>query len=498
MNNKYDCLVRILDTLRKEAPESHKSYHPLDSDIPALNAARSKALLHLYLKVNFGILNFSERQEFITEGPMDGGVDAYYIDDESKVIYFIQSKFRTSKSNFESKEIALEELLSMHIDRITDGETEDENGDSYNSKILNLIKNIQDISDIGRYKYQIIIIANTKTISLSKLKKLSDGNPVEILNYDKVYNDLVFPLVSGTFYQQSELNLELNLGQKTSDEISYSVETEFAECEISVLFVPTKEIAQTLYKYKNSIVKYNPRSYLDMVGGSTNSEIAKTIIDKSTNEFALFNNGITMLSDDTHINKKVGRKGVGQVVIKNPQIINGGQTAYTLSRIYEQVLENKIEHKIFDGKEVLLKIITIDDNTSQHDKLQLIEAISKATNQQTAVNEADRRSNDKIQVELQEKIYAEYGLFYQRKAGEFGEGIKNKYISRKQIIDREEFLRITLAIKGEPSQARRSGGNTLFKKQNFDRVLNNSIEFDKLMIGYKILNRLNEIQATYT
>jgi hypothetical protein len=44
--------------------------------------------------------------------------------------------------------------------------------------------------------------------------------------------------------------------------------------------------------------------------------------------------------------------------------------------------------------------------------------ISRATNQQTAVDDADRRSNDKIQIELQK-----YGLFYERKRGEFFDGL---------------------------------------------------------------------------
>ncbi len=500
--NKYDTLVRILDVLRKEAPDNYKFYHPLESDEINLNKARARAYIHLYLKVKFGLLTFKEREKYVTDDPNDGGIDGYYIDKELKKIYFIQSKFRNSKDTFESREIKFEELISMDIERITEGEEVDENGISYNGKILSLIKELKEIPDIGRYKYEIVIIANTKDVTQNKLRKLSDGNPVIEINFEKAYNELVFPIISGTFYNQSELIIQLNLHDKDAKNINYSVDTEFKDCEISIVFVPTIEIAKILYKYKNSILKYNPRSYLEMARGTVNYEIADTIKTKKTNEFALYNNGITILSDETHLNKKVAKKGIGQLILTNPQIINGGQTAYTLSNIYQDVLDNKIDENVFYNKEVLLKIITFSEDKDEREnnknkKLELIEAISKATNQQTVVTEADRRSNDKIQIDLQNLIFEEYGLFYQRKAGEFGEGLKYKYITRNNIIDRELLLRLALACDSKPAQARRTGGAALFKKSNFDNILISTSKYKDYINAYFAYLKLIEIQSTY-
>ena len=201
---KYDTLVKILDILRKEAPESYKFYHPLESDEDNLNKARARAYIHLYLKVKFGLLSFEEREKYVTDGSYDGGIDAYYIDGENKKVYFIQSKFRNSGDTFESREIKYEELINMDIDRITEGYKKDENGNSYNGKILTLIEDLQKIPDMGRYKYEIVILANTKDVSQNKLRKISDSNPVEEFNFKRTYNELVFPIVSGTFYNQSE------------------------------------------------------------------------------------------------------------------------------------------------------------------------------------------------------------------------------------------------------------------------------------------------------
>src|SRR5690606_34768141 len=112
--------------------------------------------------------------------------------------------------------------------------------------------------------------------------------------------------------------------KSSGSKISYTVSTKNSDCEITVLFVPTLELAKVMNKYRNSILKYNPRSYLDLEGKKVNSAIRETILSVQSNEFALFNNGITMLSDETFISDTVGPKNRAPLTIKTPQMINGG------------------------------------------------------------------------------------------------------------------------------------------------------------------------------
>lgn len=318
--NKYETLVNILDTIRKEsAIPFNGKYNPADSNLEKVNQARARAFIHLYLKVSFGILDFSDREYYVTDGSYDGGIDGYYINSENKTIYFIQSKFRTNEKNFENKLIKLEEILVMDINRILGGEEKDEQGNDYNGKIKQLIRDIREIEDIGRYKYHITLLANVDNIPQTKLRYLTGGYPAEVVNYETCYDRLVFPVISGTFFNASDLNIFIDLSNKNAgSKISYTVKTEYSECEITVLFVPTIEIARALYKYKNSILKYNPRSYLELEGQKVNTSIRETILNKETNEFALFNNGITMLSDETYINEKIGQKKQSSAVGKKP------------------------------------------------------------------------------------------------------------------------------------------------------------------------------------
>lgn len=501
-SNKYQTLIAILDQIRKEAPPEYKRYHALESEIEKLNQARSRAFIHLFMKVRYGLLDFLERERVITDGASDGGIDAYFIDEDTKTVCFIQSKFRTTDDNFSEKEITLDEVLRMDVDRITDGEEADEEGTPYNGKIKQLQRELNQVSDIGRYSYEVVILANLKGIKQGQLKKLAGGFPVTVFNYERTYNDLVFPIVSGTYYNESDLCITLNISKKTSSgaRVSYTVETEFKPCDISLIFVPTSEIGQALYKYKNSILKYNPRSYLELANNTVNKEIAQAITDRQTNEFALFNNGITMLSQETSFNERVGVKDQAQVVVTSPQIINGGQTAYTLSRLYEQVLKGELLETVFDDKEVLVKIITFNTEPSDDPQrqLRLIEDVSKATNQQTPVSEADRRSNDGIQIQLQQKIFESYGYYYERKLGEFADGVHNRYIRRNQLIDREVLLRICMACDFRASQARRDSAKRIFGEDNFSRTLWDLSRYPEYFFAYSCLLRLNEIERKFS
>ena len=66
---RYDTLCRVLDSICAEAPLSLTEYHPPSTNPDARIQARSRALLHLYLKVKFGLINFADREWHIGVAP---------------------------------------------------------------------------------------------------------------------------------------------------------------------------------------------------------------------------------------------------------------------------------------------------------------------------------------------------------------------------------------------------------------------------------------------
>lgn len=489
--NKYEILNNVLDSLRKEAPAKYKRYHN-----SKISQARSLAYIHLFLKVNFNLLTFQDREKYVVDGPQDGGIDAYYIDQDNKMIYLIQSKYRANESNFEKKDINADELASMKITSILKGEATDENNRRYSEKIVCMQKEINGLDNLARYDYQVIILANIKKYKPETIKRLVEGYQYTMYDFEYTYKHLIFPILKDTCHAPNDITIKLNIGTKNTANLEYSVESNELNTFVQLFFVPTVEIAKLMNEYKNSVLEFNPRSYLGLEKNEINKYIKNSILSNKNNLFSLLNNGITLLSDDTSINTKTGKRGEAQLIVTNPQIINGGQTANTLATIYENP---EIDNSVFDGKEVLTKIITFEESeegqgVNKKKKLELIEQLSKSTNQQSVVKEEDRRSNDRVQVELQNYFFDNFGLCYNKKEGEFHTAKKNKYITKEEIIDRNILLRIAYSMYGEVSKARRSSAKLLFRIDEFKKVLNTSIDYQRLFYNYLSYKRLLDLE----
>lgn len=494
MTHQFDTLIRALDTLRKEAPSSYKSYLPNEGDEVALSQARAMAFIHLLLKVRFGVSDFLERHKLITDGTQDGGIDAYFIDTESKKLFFIQSKLRMNPTAFDTKSMDANDLIRMEISRIVKGEELDSRGVRFNSKIASFQQSISQIRDIAKYDFVVIFLGNVFNFSDEQLRKLIDNCNYEIYDAQLAYEKLLFPLTTGTYFDPDEITIRLDLSQKASPRLSQKVDTDFGEFSVTAVFVPTSEIGRVMSKYKNAILKFNPRNFLSLQKKSVNENIRSSIIDQDKNNFALLNNGITILSDEVSISETTGSQNVGQMILTKPQILNGGQTAFTLSMIYEEFLDKP--HSPLANKEVLVKIIS-PTSVGNNVKPEFIELISNATNQQNEVSEADRRSNHEVQLFLQAKIFSEYGYFYERKAGEFHDGLADGLIQKNYVIDRLDFIKAYWAYIGEPAAARRTSEKVMFREDIFYRILADTSKYVDMFFSFLIFKTLNEEEKKY-
>jgi hypothetical protein len=493
MSHQYEMLERILDSLRKEAPESYKTYFPIKENLEGLNKARSLAFIHLLLKVKFGVFEFLDRHKLITDGTQDGGLDAYFIDEERKKLFLIQSKFRNTPENFEDKKIYANDLIKMEVSRITKGYPDDSRGVPFNEKIKSFQESLRNIRDIAKYDFIVFFLGNVYNYSDEQIRRIIDNCNYEIYNADKAYEKLLFPLTTGTYYDPDEILISLELSQKESPRLKQLIDTDFGQFNVTAIFVPTFEIGRVMAKFKNAILKFNPRNFLSLQRRSVNEKIRNSILKKKKNNFAILNNGITVLCENVSISESTGKQNEGQLILTRPQILNGGQTAFTLCTIFEENLDKP--HNPLTGKEVLLKIITPVSSSINVDS-EFVELISNATNQQNEVSEADRRSNNDIQIRLQDLIFKQYGYFYERKTGEFHDGLQNNFINKNLVIDRFDFIKAYWAFLGEPAAARRTSEALTFKEETFFRILNDTNKFNDMFFAYLLFRRMVELESS--
>lgn len=195
-----------------------------------------------------------------------------------------------------------------------------------------------------------------------------------------------------------------------------------------------KEIAQiVLADTTGSVFDSNIRRFLG-TRGAVNTDILKTCTDTAMSaQFWFLNNGITIICDSFDA---VTDPDNAHVKVKNMQIVNGCQTASALA-----MAEKK--GTLAPDTRVMLRIYETAD-------AQLVDKIVLTTNNQNKISSRDLRSNDKIQVDLQE-AFRKYNFYYERKINQYGPDVPAERVVVNEVVA-QAYLAVVLK---KPSDARR-------------------------------------------
>lgn len=481
---KHNLLKKTLDGIAEWAPEQFNTYHPNENDQDAQIHKYSRSQIHLFLRVRFGLLDFNIVENQITDGTDDGGLDAYHIDEGKKIIYLIQSKYKTTPEGYINSDVDWREFFKMELDRIVQGETDSIWGRQYNGKVRGLQQKMRDITDIARWNYVLIYLGNVPSaITKERMLSVSGGvcQNAEVIYGNDYYTQVLIPYLKRDFYNKEDFSCEIYINQdRSANRIRYSVDLADSEsAEVQLCFVPTIEIARMMSQYRNSILQYNPRCYVGIKSTGVNADIRNSVSNTEHNEFSLLNNGITIVCNMVDYNDNTAQRGRASITVSNPQIVNGGQTAFTLAHLYE----NNSDHSIFEGKEVLTKFIIIVGNRDE-----MIEKISNATNNQNAIKPRDKASNDLKMIQLQSDLFDQYGILLERKQGEFYDSIQESLIDKKNVLDSVVLMRLLLVYRGLVSRARSAGEVVLFKDYNL-----NGIEVSEIQKLIQIYNQISNL-----
>ncbi len=198
----------------------------------------------------------------------------------------------------------------------------------------------------------------------------------------------------------------------------------------------------------------NIRGYL---GNTEINRVMKSTIEKESEYFWYYNNGITIACDEA---RQIKDGGSNVIKVRNAQIINGQQTTRTLA------LSGK------NNAEVLVKLIQIprDDEINKNQYRHLVSEIVSATNWQNAISQSDLKSNDAEQVRI-EREFKKLNYFYIRKRMTKREAVRygaNKYSHR---INKEDLSRAIAACNADPYDVR-LGKDRLFEDDIYSKLFN--------------------------
>ena len=158
---------------------------------------------------------------------------------------------------------------------------------------------------------------------------------------------------------------------------------------VSYLFaIPGAVLAEVFAAYGNRLLEQNVRTYLQ-ARTNVNKGILKTIANEPE-MFLAYNNGVTATASEIVVEDQVsGRSSIS--LIKNFQIVNGGQT--TASLLYAR---DSLKQDLSDVY-VQVKLSVIDEQLIE----QVVPKISEYANTQNKVSIADLASNSPAQLQIQ-------------------------------------------------------------------------------------------------
>lgn len=388
------------------------------ADMSGTAATFVKCILENLQDLNV-ISDFEECFDIGKFGRKNYRVDAYSFDDyDCSMSIFI--------ADFEGEDIistltlteakALFEKINTFLDGSLNGNFRHEM--EISTPVYDFVERIVNLENAIR-KFRFFIV--TDKIMSEKISSFEQGEingiPIEynIWDMQRIYR----VMSTGDGHEPVEINfLELTENGLPCLEAS-DASTDDVKCLLCV--IPGEILADLYDTYGSTLLEGNVRSFLS-AKGNVNKNIRKTILEadgESKRMFFAYNNGISATATSVEIN--VGQGGSFITSINNLQIVNGGQTTASLSNTR---FKDKAD---LSGIYVQMKLTVIPN----HEQAQiLIPKISRGSNSQNKVSDADFFSNHEFNVRMQQisrRIYApavnglqyETHWFYERSRGQY-------------------------------------------------------------------------------
>ena len=261
--------------------------------------------------------------------------------------------------------------------------------------------------------------------------------------------------------------------------------------------VPGEFLANIYCKYGSKLLQGNIRAFLS-VRGKVNKGIRETII-KNPENFFTYNNGIAVVARTIGFSEDKSKI----IYLKDPQIINGGQTTASLAnaKIKKEVKDGGMNNLFVPMK---LTVLNVDDDMSEEDidrYNSITKTISQWANSPNAVSDADFFSNHPFHVLMEQLSRKKMAppvngnpyqtiWFYERSRGKWEQeqmqlspAARSKFCEKhpkNQVIKKEKLAKCLNAFAMNPHEVCQSSAINF---SHFAKTINNLYETSKESIN---------------
>lgn len=386
----------------------------------------------------------------LTDGGDDRGIDAIYIDSrpESRKIHLFQFKhvsdFKKSDNNFPSNEV---DKITTFLDDCFRKEASLEK--SCNPLLWLKVQAIWSALEEAVYSVHIHLCTNASRLKMQHADRFREAlkpyKHAQLSEHDLLWfsnalsrsrtddRRLVLPIIENQLFGRTDGFAQgLIATVRAADLVDLIRDPEYHG------------------EVDSSLFEENIRLYLGEEN-EVNRKILTTALSKNNLEFWYLNNGVTIVCQSLEYQPKSASPKAHML---NPQIVNGGQTSHA---IFEA---GKSDPTRIADVRILVRIIETADQS-------LTNRVAEATNSQTPIRSRDIRSNDKIQIQIENSLRP-LGYFYERK--------NDQHISEatEKRIDAVKLGQVILSyVLREPDRAKTSS-NKIFGEY-YDWVFNENI-----------------------
>ena len=290
------------------------------------------------------------------------------------------------------------------------------------------------------------------------------------------------------FYRSIDINYLFNLSDKSRvpieinfEQSGYKVpcivnETNNEDYQSWLAIIPGLALADIYEQYGARLLEQNVRSFLQFTG-KINKGIRNTIL-KEQHMFMAFNNGIAATAEEVTITNLPDNQGKAIAVVKDFQIVNGGQTT---ASIYHTWKKDKVDiSKVFVP--VKLTIVKDRENFSE-----IVGRIAEYANTQNKVSASDLSSNRENHVLLEKLSRTVWAPPIS------GETIQTRwFFERSRGQYKNENIRFGITPSKRKQFDKQNPRNQMFSKESLAKYINSYEEVyngKKLLIGPHIVVR---------
>ncbi|HAS3150702.1 TPA: AIPR family protein [Vibrio cholerae] len=376
----------------------------------------------------------------------DQGIDAIYINDESKEILLFNFKFRESFKPGQMQSSNEAFVSTKLVNCILNG-----NSNGLEGKLKNLVDDaIERLNSNDVWKTSLYMLSNEAvpinndetaiqqlkdfydmeviSICLPQIKSMMSIRPMPISSELIIDNDALMSYSENTISTSKSYIVRLN----AADIIRITCKNQ--ELRNNYNCERIEVLAKERIEY--GVLFDNVRGFVQK--SKYNEAIARSLKEDPT-KFFMYNNGMTIVAKDIKAEPVNGNKKV-RISISDFQVLNGGQTLRTLHNFNAQ--DDSHISEFLSKSEVLVRIF----NASNSDA---VNKIAEYTNSQNSISNVDLKSLSTLQIQL-EQLLDEHDIIYSRKNGDTGMNDQKDY---KYKISMELFGQIPFAIQGNPEKS---------------------------------------------